>query len=273
MIDRQFIEETIKSADYLLRNIALTNSLGNHNRSKQKKLDEILGFSEHLFKVINNLINKNDKEIVFLECSCGKSYLSFVINYIFAKSNKDLSCYFYGIDKNNIIIDMCNQIKGSLGYNNMEFIDSKIIDYVPEKKVDIVIALHACDTATDEAIAKGINVGAKFIVVVPCCQNQIRSQLKKNHSLTALTEFGLLRYRFANNLTDALRSQFLKGHGYSVELKEITSTRTTPKNLIIIARKQKKKKEISLSSYNELCSMFKIDFKLQELLEGCVAPL
>ena len=131
--------------------------------------------------------------------------------------------------------------------HNMEFVESKIIDYHPSKKIDVVLALHTCDTATDEANAQGIYLGAKYIVVVPCCQNQIRSQLKKNHSLTALTEFGLLRYRFANDLTDALRSQFLKGHGYSVELKEITSTRTTPKNLIIVARKQKKKK------YNSYC--------------------
>lgn len=260
MLDKNYIEHILNSENKVLESIGLKVKSGVYNRNKRKKYDEIVGFCEHLFKTIFNMVGKN--EFVFLECSCGKSYLSFVINSILSSFSENLNHFFYGIDKNRIVIEKCVKIKSVLGYSNMEFIEGNTINYTPPRHVDAVLALHACDTATDEAIAKGIEIGAKFIIVVPCCQNQIRPQLKFGHPLTALTDFGLLRYRFANILTEALRSQFLRGNGYSVELKEIVSTKTTPKNLIIIARKKSKRKEHSLKSYNSLIKTFNIQPKL-----------
>lgn len=221
-----------------------------------------------MLKIIETFYNKSNNHINFLECSSGKSYLSFFIRYLLSNVDIDIFSYFYGVDKNRILIDKCNQVKLELDYINMEFIDSLIIDFYPERKIDIVIALHACDTATDEAIVKGIELNSDFIIVVPCCQNQIRSQIKTNHLLTDITDFGLLRYRFGDILTDALRAQFLRGLGYSVELKEITSTRTTPKNLILIAKKKKSRNKVSLDSFNSLCNTFNIDSKLIELLNN-----
>ncbi len=262
MLERIYIEEAIRSADFLLKCIGL-KSKADFNRAKDKKINEIIGFSEHFFKILN-LFNKK-KDFNILECSCGKSYLSFVLNHLFRKAKVDLEPFFFGVDRNKILIDKCNKIKTELSFNNMQFIENNIIDYNTTAPIDAVIALHACDTATDQAIAKGIMLNAKYIVVVPCCQNQIRPQLKQGHSLTALTDFGLLRYRFADILTEALRSQFLRGNGYSVELKEITTSRITPKNLIIIARKKKKESKISLDLYNNLTNSFNVTPTLKEL--------
>ncbi|MGR3317935.1 MAG: class I SAM-dependent methyltransferase [Candidatus Anammoxibacter sp.] len=264
MLDKQYIESVLNSSEKFLCCVDLDIKKGVYNRSKQKKLNEIIGFCEHLFKTISGYCKK--EELVFLECSCGKSYLSFAVNYLLKDAYVNLQSFFFGVDTNKNIIDKCNRIKSLLGYDNMEFVEGSTISYSSNRHIDVVIALHACDTATDEAIAKGIEIGAKFIVVVPCCQNQIRSQLKNGHPLTALTDFGLLRYRFADLLTDALRSQFLRSNGYSVELKEITTTRTTPKNLIIIARKKRKVIKKEFKVYNNLNNAFNLQSKLLEFL-------
>lgn len=269
MLDKDYIASTLNESKQFLGEIGIGQPTGAHNRSKEKKLSEVIGLCEHLFKVINNYIEKKE-EIVFLECSCGKSYLSFVINFLLNRTCTDIKPFFYGIDKNSTLIDKCNEIKTFLNCRNMRFVADSTINYLPERKVDVVIALHACDTATDEAILKGIEIGAKFIIVVPCCQNQIRSQLKSKHSLTALTDFGLLRYRFADLLTDGLRSQYLRGYGYSVELKEITTIRNTPKNLIIIARKKRKVVKKSLNAFYDLSKAFNIQSKLLDCMPDYV---
>ena len=265
MLDKHYIENTLHSSNEFLENIGIIRKNGSINKGGQKKLNEIIGFCEHFFKAIDLYLNK--KKIVILECSCGKSYLSFVINYLLYNKFKDLKTHFLGVDINKTLIDKCNEIKSSLNYPNMEFFEGSTIEFEPGQTIDIVIALHACDTATDEAIVKGIKIDARFIIVVPCCQNQIRSQLKHGHSLNALTDFGLLRYRFANILTDGLRSQFLKGSGYNVELKEIVTPRTTPKNLIIIARKKRKTVENSFNLFNNLRQTFNIKSKLLEYFD------
>jgi hypothetical protein len=146
----------------------------------------------------------------------------------------------------------------------MVFKHGRTIDFDTDKKIDVVIALHACNTATDEAIAKGIKVGAKYIMVVPCCQGQLRSQIKDQHPLTTVTQFGLLRSKLADILTDALRSQFLLGNGYYVELLEIVPPKLTPKNILISARKTKNSSKRSLEGYHQLNNTFNTDFSLQD---------
>ena len=206
------IGELLKSSKELLKIIELDIDQSSDERDI-KKFNEVIGFCEQVVRIIEAY--PHDKEIVFLDGSCGKSYLSFVLNVILKKQFA-VNTYFYGVDTNRILIEKCDRIKNSLGLRNMHFINGRIIDVQPEKPVDIVIALHACDIATDEAIAKGIKLEAKYIVVVPCCENQIRSRLKVGHPLVDLTDFGLLRYRFADILTEALRAQFLTGAGYHV---------------------------------------------------------
>ena len=244
----------------------ITNPLGfRHNngllkKEMNKKINEIAGFCEQILKVVRKF--DREKEIVFLECSCGKSYLSFVLSYIL-ESELSTTPFFFGIDTNKELIQRCEETRSVLGYENMVFKHGRTIDSSFDRKIDVVIALHACNTATDEAIAKGIKMGAKYIMVVPCCQGQLRSQIKSHHPLTNVTQFGLLRYKFADILTDALRSQFLSGNGYYVELLEIVSPKLTPKNILISARKQKGKNKRSLERYNQLNNMFNTNLSLQ----------
>lgn len=256
MVSKETIGELLKSNKELLKTLAL-----NFNDGREiKKFNEVIGFCEQIVRVIGTY--PLDKEVVFLDCSCGKSYLSFALNFVLSKRFA-IKTYFYGVDTNKILIEKCDQIREILGYSNMYFTSARIIDVEPEKPVDIVIALHACDVATDEAIAKGIKLAAKYIIVVPCCENQIRSRLKVGHPLVDLTDFGLLRYRFADILTEALRAQFLSGAGYYVKLVEVISPKFTPKNLMIIARRKKGNKKYNLDKYKKLDEMFNTEFILK----------
>ena len=182
---KETIGELLKSSKELLKIIELDIDQSSDERDI-KKFNEVIGFCEQVVRIIE--AHPQDKEIVFLDCSCGKSYLSFVLNIILKKKFA-VSTYFYGVDTNRILIEKCDRIKNSLGFRNMHFINGRIIEVQPEKPVDIVIALHACDIATDEAIAKGIKLGAKYIVVVPCCENQIRRSVKSRASTCRLDRF------------------------------------------------------------------------------------
>lgn len=257
------IAEELRSNKELFKALSLDIEKSEYGRDF-KKFNEVVGFCEQVLRIFET--STQNKERVFLDCSCGKSYLSFALNYILSK-RFSFGTFFYGVDINSVLIERCELIKGRLGFENMQFVHAKIIEVFPEKPIDIVIALHACDTATDETIAKGIKLGAKYIIVVPCCENQIRGRLKNGHPLVDLTEFGLLRYRFADILTEALRSQFLKGAGYSVKLVEITSPKYTPKNLMIVARKKKGNKKFSMDGYKKLDEMFHTEFILKDYFQ------
>src|SRR5574337_835811 len=259
MESKETIGEVLKSSMELLKILDLNVNQSGDGR-EIKKFNEVIGFCEQVIRIIETY--PRDKEIVFLDCSCGKSYLSFALNYILSKRCA-VGTFFYGVDTNRILIEKCDQIRDGLGFRNMHFTCSRIIDTQPEKPIDMVIALHACDIATDETIAKGIKLGAKYIIVVPCCENQIRSRLKVGHPLVDLTDFGLLRYRFADILTEALRAQFLSGAGYYVKLVEVISPKFTPKNLMIIARRKRGNKGYNLDKYKKLDEMFNTEFALK----------
>src|SRR3990167_6361280 len=151
---KETIGELLRTSKELLKIIELDIEQAGDER-EIKKYNEVIGFCEQVVRIIETY--PQDKEIVFLDCSCGKSYLSFALNIILKKQFA-VNTYFYGVDTNRILIEKCDRIRNSLGFRNMHFINGRIIDVQPEKPVDIVIALHACDIATDEAIAKGYHV-------------------------------------------------------------------------------------------------------------------
>ncbi len=261
MLSKTEILNIVEQEENIISCLGMKRQNGLLRKEMGKKINEIAGFCEQILKIVKRL--DIDKEIVFLECSCGKSYLSFILNCIFEKK-LNIKAFFFGVDINKELIQRCEEICSILGYKSMVFRHGRTIDFTPDRKVDVVIALHACDTATDEAIAKGIKIGARYIMVVPCCQGQIRSQIKNHHPLINITQFGLLRYKFADILTDALRSQFLLGNGYYVELLEIVSPKLTPKNVLISARKIKRKRKNNLEGYHQLNNIFNTNFRLQD---------
>jgi hypothetical protein len=261
ILDGDRIHKSLASAGELLQALGWVNSQGQFNQKETKKFQEVVGLSTHLFRVVHDILKEG---LVCLDCSCGKSYLAFALNCLF-RELYGIRATFYGVDTSSLLIERCRTIADSLGYENMTFHQGRTWQFEPPGNVDMVLALHACDTSTDEAIAKGIQIGARYIVVVPCCQNQVRGQIKSPQPLQRLTEFGPLRYRFADLLTEALRAHVLMGAGYHVEMHEIVAPTVTPKNLVLTARKTRSGKK-RIEGYKELCGLLGVRSPLEEFL-------
>lgn len=263
VLEESRIQKLLYSAGELHRALGWASPSGQFHQRDTKKIQEVVGFSTHILKIAPDLLKEG---LVCLDCSCGKSYLTFVLNYLL-REMYGIKATFYGVDTSLPLVERCRVIATLLGYENMSFWQGRTREFEPQANVDIVLSLHACDTATDEAVAKGIQLGAKYIIVVPCCQNQVRGQIRPSQPLKRLTEFGLLRYRFADLLTDAIRAQVLRGAGYYVEMHEIVPPTVTPKNLVITARKTRSGKK-GMEGYKELSSLLGVRSTLEGLLPG-----
>ena len=177
---------------------------------------------------------------------CGKSYLTFAVHY-FLTEIKHIPCQIEGLDLKQDVIDYCNDITSRLGLKGLHFSVGDISAYNGDTSPDIVMTLHACDTATDFALEYAVSRGARAILSVPCCQHQINTQLQKNrkgkikqddNSLEPILKYGLLREKFSSLLTDALRGEWLEQQGYKVQMLEFIDEEHTPKNILIRAVKK-----------------------------------
>jgi hypothetical protein len=253
----------------LLRSIELLGPENQVDARKDKKLREVAGFCEVILRYVRQFLQKKDRLRV-AEFSCGKSYLGIVLVRLLVELESK-PAELVGVDVNERLIEKCRRLAEDVGLEDARFIVGRTIDFADEGDWDLVVALHACDTATDEAIARGIQLGARLILTVPCCQNQIRGQVRDGHELTPMTDFGPVRYRLANLLTDSLRAQFLRSAGYYVEMTEIGSPRLTPKNLCICARKTRRGIYPGIDSgYRALKSFFGVRPKVERLCPGVV---
>lgn len=241
-----------EEASELLRAIDITTAEGHIKADMRRKYVQIDGF----VKLIQPLLSRSaqKRKVFILDCGCGKSYLSFVMNYVL-REKLGRSSHFFCIDTSSAIINKCLQIRGELGYDNMEFCVSEIRNFEPREKVDIVCSLHACDTASDEAIARGIQLEAPFLLIVPCCQHEVIGQLK-DHPLKALSRHGVYKARLADLLTDAMRTLTLEAAGYKVRVAEYVSPMYTPKNTLIQAEKIQDRNRMAMDQYLELKAMF-----------------
>jgi len=215
----------------LLSEIGILAKNGKIKNDKIRKYNQIDYFVELMQGVIKEIGNKD--EIVVMDAACGKSYLSFVLNFYLREILKK-KCYFIGVDYSDTVIEGSKKIANNLGYNNMEFVKADLREYMPDRKIDLVISLHACDTATDMAIGLGIRSKAKSIVCVPCCHKDILKQYSYE-PFHSVTKHGILKARLADTLTDALRASYLESVGYKVSMVEYISPLETPKNIMIRA--------------------------------------
>jgi hypothetical protein len=253
----------------LLQALELSGPAGQTDTRKAKKLGEVAGLCEVALRYARRFLAGRDV-VRIVEFSCGKSYLGIVLSLLLRELDGRRT-ELVGVDSNAVLIEKCRSLARSVGLDDAEFVPGRSLRFESERSFDMAVALHACDTATDEAIAKGIQLGVPLILAVPCCQNQIRGQIKAGHLLTAMTEFGPVRYRLANMLTDVLRAQFLRCAGYYVEMTEIASPRLTPKNLCICARKTKRGGgERRCEGYRTLRSFFNVRPKLEAFCPGVV---
>ena len=254
----------------LLQGLQLQGADGQVDGRKLKKLREVAGFCEVILRYVRQFLAGQDVVRV-VEFSCGKSYLGLALLFLL-REVEGRRGELVGVDSNAALVETCRRLAGEMGLEDARFVASRSLGFESDEPFDLAVSLHACDTATDEAIAKGIQLGVKLILAVPCCQNQIRGQIKAGHDLTAMTDFGPIRYRLANMLTDVLRAQFLRSAGYHVEMVEIGSPRLTPKNLCICARKTRRRSRADRSEgYRTLRSFFGVKPKLERFCPGVIA--
>lgn len=262
-MDRTQILDYLKDRPEALKKMELMGPAGQVDARGAKKMEEIAGFAAIILRYVREWIP--DQDLTVLEGSCGKSYLGFVLALLFPEVD-ERPVRLRGVDSNPDLIERCRTLAADLGLEHAQFVPSRTINFESEEQFNLVVSLHACDTATDEAIARGIRFGSRLILSVPCCQNQIRGQIKSGHPLTPMTDYGPARYRLANLLTDTLRAQFLNAAGYHVQLDEIGSPRLTPKNLCICARKVKRKSRTPRDvDYRRLRDMFEVRPKIEKL--------
>lgn len=204
---------------------------GNIVNAHYDKFRQINRFLEYIEDILPSL--PTDRELRILDFGCGKSYLTFAI-YYYLKVLKGYPVRITGLDLKEDVIRHCNELAVKYGYDKLEFLCGDIAYYDGCSQVDMVVTLHACDTATDYALAKAVGWGAKVILSVPCCQHELNKQMK-NDLLSPVLHYGILKERMAALMTDGLRAQILEANGYRTQILEFIDMAHTPKNLLIRA--------------------------------------
>lgn len=204
---------------------------GNIVNAHYDKFRQINRFLEYIEDILPSL--PTGRELRILDFGCGKSYLTFAI-YYYLKVLKGYPVRITGLDLKEDVIRHCNELAVKYGYDKLEFLCGDIAYYDGCSQVDMVVTLHACDTATDYALAKAVGWGAKVILSVPCCQHELNKQMK-NDLLSPVLHYGILKERMAALMTDGLRAQILEANGYHTQILEFIDMAHTPKNLLIRA--------------------------------------
>lgn len=238
---------------------------------KYKKFRQINRFLEFIRDVLPELkaVKRDGRPLRIIDFGCGKSYLTFAVYHYLTVVN-GLDVEMTGLDLKKDVIRHCSLLAEKYGYENLHFSQGDIQSYEGEERVDMVITLHACDTATDYALDQAVRWGAKVILSVPCCQHELNRQIR-NEQLEPLLKYGILKERFSALLTDALRGNILEQMGYDVQILEFIDLEHTPKNLLIRAVKTSGKTSMDgkeKQRYKELCHEMNSYITLEKLISG-----
>lgn len=227
---KHYILEEGKTVPFL-RDLGVMTKTGEIVRTKFDKFRQINRFLEFIEDILPQL--PKDREVTILDFGCGKSYLTFAMYYYLHELN-GYDIRIIGLDLKTDVIEACNQLAKKYGYKKLKFLEGNIADYTGSDEVDMVVTLHACDTATDFALAKAVGWKAKVILSVPCCQHELNGQMA-NEVLAPLFSYGLIKERMAALVTDSLRAEYLKREGYDTQILEFIDMEHTPKNILIRA--------------------------------------
>ena len=230
-----------------LADMGVMTSNGAVHKAMYDKFKQINRFLEFIDEIVkdeavdgeNNDAEKQPMRII--DFGCGKSYLTFIVYYYFTFIRK-IPVQMTGVDLKEDVIDFCTKLAEKYGYSNLHFQAGDIADCAADETIDMVITLHACDTATDYALYNAVKRGAKYILSVPCCQHELNRQIK-NEILEPILKYGLLKERMAALITDGLRAQYLERAGYEAQILEFIDMEHTPKNILIRAVKKRHAKE------------------------------
>ena len=222
-----------------LQDLGVMTADGRIVHSRYDKFRQINRFLEFVQDILPKL--PKGREINIIDFGCGKSYLTFAM-YYYLKELNGFDIRVIGLDLKQDVIDHCYQLARKFGFEKLAFYHGDIASYEGVDQVDMVVTLHACDTATDYALAKAVRWNASVILSVPCCQHELNRQMK-NDMLEPVLQYGLLKERMAALYTDGIRAEILENHGYRTQILEFIDMEHTPKNVLIRAVKEGKGKK------------------------------
>lgn len=223
-----------------LKDLGVMTEEGKVVRSRFDKFRQINRFLEFIEDILPEL--DRDRELTIVDFGCGKSYLTFAM-YYYLHERKGYDIRIIGLDLKREVIAHCSELGKKYGYEKLTFLEGDIANYTGVEQVDMVVTLHACDTATDYALAKAVGWNAKVILSVPCCQHELNGQIE-SEVLEPIFKYGLIKERAAALVTDALRAEYLESAGYAAQILEFIDMEHTPKNILIRGVRNGKKGEM-----------------------------
>jgi SAM-dependent methyltransferase len=263
-VKRYILEEG--TAVPFLVDLGVQTKEGKIVRARYDKFRQINRFLELIEDILPTL--PKERTVHILDFGCGKSYLTFAM-YYYLRQLKGYDVEITGLDLKTDVIEHCNTLAKRYGYDKLHFLQGDIAQYDGTSNVDMVVTLHACDTATDYALEKAIRWNAKVILSVPCCQHEVNRQIA-NDELAVLLQYGIIRERMSALITDALRASLLESEGYETNILEFIDMEHTPKNLLIRAVKKQdfpaQKEEQAREAVTALSEKLQIEPTLLRLL-------
>ena len=221
---------------YYLKALGITSDSGTVRSDARDKWKQINKFVEILAQLYGSSDLKENDSLKLVDMGSGKGYLTFAAYDYLRPLASDLSVI--GVEARPYLVELCNQIARAGGYDGLTVAPSMISEFA-DTDIDILIALHACDTATDDALHKGITGGASIIIAAPCCHHEIKAQMRSPELLAGILKHPVMHERTAETITDGLRSLLLEREGYKTKMFEFVSTEHTPKNNMLVATRAK----------------------------------
>ena len=262
--EKQYILNSNGSSEFL-KELGLMDQNGDIKPSKYNKYKQINRYLEIVSDTISELPQNKLKIIDF---GCGKSYLTFALyHYLTSILNKEVEVI--GLDLKEDVIIFCKNLANKLGYTNLHFQVGDIGNYTSDETIDMVVSLHACNTATDAALEKAIKWNSKVILAVPCCHHEAYTQIQ-NDDLGTIFKHGILKERISALVTDGLRSQLLESVGYKVSMLEFIDMEHTPKNILIraIRKPNSEPNDAAYMAYSRTANMLNLNLTLEKLIKN-----
>ena len=231
-------------------------------RTRYDKFRQINRFLEYIEDILPKL--DKERELTIIDFGCGKSYLTFAM-YYYLKELKGYNIRIIGLDLKEDVIEHCNELRTRYGYDKLDFYVGDIATYKDVDRVDMVVTLHACDTATDYALAKAVKWGAEVILSVPCCQHEANRTIKSD-ILSPVMDYGILKERMAAIVTDAARAKLLTANGYDTQILEFIDMEHTPKNLLIRAVKSSKEDISAREKTKDMLEALNLELTIDKLI-------
>lgn len=261
--EKNYILKEGVPVDFLVELSVMTKD-GKVVKNRYDKFRQINRFLEFIEDVLPAL--QTEQVLRIIDFGCGKSYLTFAM-YYYLHVIKGIELDIVGLDLKKDVIENCSRLAGKLGYQGLRFEMGDIAGYKNAAGADMVVTLHACDTATDYALAQAVEWGAKVILSVPCCQHEMNRQIKCE-PLAPILKYGIIKERVSALFTDALRAELLKEQGYDTQILEFIDMQHTPKNLLIRAVKKKGMHPVNkVKKSEEIADFLQVNTTLQKLLE------